>query len=68
MQRRLLDVGGRGEVGPTRGLGVGGAPVAVNFSKGKGSKKKGGAPASVGHMYAFGNTEEAYRRQGSRVV
>jgi len=29
--------------------------------KGRGSKKHGGKPASVGHLYAFGNTEERYR-------
>ena len=31
-------------------------------SLGKGSEKKGGQPAKVGHRYAFGNTEEWYRR------
>ena len=35
-------------------------------SEGRGSKPKsdgsgGGQPASVGHLYAFGNTEEKYR-------
>lgn len=30
-------------------------------SAGKGSKEKGGKPAKVGHLYAFGNTEEKYR-------
>ena len=29
--------------------------------KGKGTDDKGGSPADVGHMYAFGNTEERYR-------
>ena len=28
---------------------------------GKGSKKDGGCPASVGHLYGLGNTEEKYR-------
>jgi hypothetical protein len=31
-------------------------------SAGKGSAKHGGKPGSVGHAYAFGNTEEHYRR------
>ena len=36
--------------------------MTKSFSAGKGSKKKGGKPASVGHLHAFGNTEEFYRR------
>tara|TARA_B110001452_G_scaffold139703_1_gene116099 strand:- start:63 stop:725 length:663 start_codon:yes stop_codon:yes gene_type:complete len=35
--------------------------LTQKFSAGRGSKQ-GGKPASVGHMYAFGNTEEFYRR------
>ena len=30
-------------------------------SEGEGTKKGGGKPASVGHLYGFGNTEEFYR-------
>ena len=37
------------------------SPTVKTFSKGKGSKEKGGQPASVGHLYGFGNTEEKYR-------
>jgi hypothetical protein len=36
------------------------SPLTLARSEGKGSKKKGGAPASVGHKYAFGNTREQY--------
>jgi hypothetical protein len=36
-------------------------PLTQSRSAGKGSRKKGGKPASVGHLYAFGNTEEFYR-------
>ena len=37
------------------------SPLTQSRSAGKGSRKKGGKPASVGHLYAFGNTEEFYR-------
>lgn len=37
------------------------SPLTKKFIVGKGSKKKGGGPASVGHLHAFGNTEEFYR-------
>ena len=30
---------------------------------GRGTRKDGGVPAPVGHLYAFGNTEEQYRLQ-----
>jgi len=35
--------------------------LTKSYSAGKGSKKGGGKPGSVGHLYAFGNTEEFYR-------
>eukprot|EP00966_Prymnesium_polylepis_P085952 1989214-Prymnesium_polylepis.1 len=35
--------------------------LTTSWSAGKGSAEKGGAPASCGHTYAFGNTEEKYR-------
>ena len=42
------------------------ASLTKSRSEGRGSKPKsdgsgGGQPASVGHLYAFGNTEEKYR-------
>ena len=37
------------------------SPLTASYSAGRGSAKKGGAAASVGHLYAFGNTEEEYR-------
>ena len=36
--------------------------LTLKRSQGKGSVKNGGQPAKVGHRYAFGNTEEWYRR------
>ena len=38
------------------------SPLTKTHRKGKGSKLGGGKPASIGHLYAFGNTEEFYRR------
>ena len=35
--------------------------VKQSRSQGKGSAMHGGRPASVGHLYGFGNTEEFYR-------
>ena len=40
-----------------------GHPNKKTAPKGRGSRKKGGAPAAVGHKYAFGNTEEQFRLQ-----
>ena len=34
----------------------------LGHSAGKGSKEGGGAPASVGHLYGFGSTEEKYHQ------
>ena len=35
--------------------------LTKTWSAGQGSKSGGGKPAKVGHLYAFGNTEEPYR-------
>ena len=35
--------------------------MVSEWKLGRGSKKNGGTPASVGHLYAGGNTEERYR-------
>lgn len=37
------------------------SPTTTTRSEGRGSSVNGGAPASVGHHFAFGNTEEKYR-------
>ena len=37
------------------------SPLTKKHSKGQGSRKGGGQPATVGHLYAFGSTEEQYR-------
>ena len=37
------------------------SPTTKTHHVGKGTKKNGGSVASVGHLYAFGNTEERYR-------
>ena len=36
-------------------------PLKKKYSAGKGSAEGGGAPATVGHLYGFGSTEEEYR-------
>ena len=36
-------------------------PLKKKYSAGKGSADGGGAPATVGHLYGFGSTEEEYR-------
>jgi hypothetical protein len=38
------------------------SPTIASYSAGNGSAANGGAPASVGHLYAFGSTEEKYHR------
>ena len=38
------------------------SPLISTYSAGLGSKEQGGKPASVGHKYGFGNTEEKYRQ------
>src|SRR6056297_341339 len=37
------------------------SPLTQSFTAGNGSSAKGGAPMSVGHRVAFGNTAEQYR-------
>ena len=36
-------------------------PLKKKYSAGKGSTQGGGAPATVGHLFGFGSTEEEYR-------
>jgi hypothetical protein len=36
------------------------SPTIASYSAGHGSADNGGAPASVGHLYGFGSTEEKY--------
>ena len=37
------------------------SPLTKTHRTGRGSKVHGGSVANVGHLYAFGNTEERYR-------
>ena len=37
------------------------SPLRAKHSAGRGTKKGGGKPATVGHVYGFGDTEEEYR-------
>ena len=43
-------------------------PLLKTSSPGVGNASSGGTPASVGHSYAFGNTEEEARRLNMRLL